>query len=779
MAKPITWAPREKRRSVYSAVGNNFLKTLTEPITNSDSILKKHSSAPHAAGLVHEILSLKQGDRLVTSDLKKRIKKASIRRIKVEIVTAGRKARQCRVIDAGTGMAKNELEAKFGSYAAAKAKGEQTRSLFGRGALDVLLHHEGSTIWSVRSGMLSKCRIYWDKDSGEPMCEAKLIGTSTKRLLASHDLPPEILEHGTVVQFVLKEGTSIPVEEQIISKISSFYMLRLIAADPNTEVVVERMRADGEHSDTLTYDFPIGTVLGRFEDTLELGELGKRPVSILVARSEVALGTDPAHIERRENGLLFVDDNDAVLDLTLLPDYDRNPYLKHIFGVVRISGFREVLEAKLESEDAEAVLSATRDGFDRKSDIVQKLFTLVERHVKPLYETEEKLQKKGDSKRSQNLDRRVSEALKAINRFNAEETEEEGTGEDNQYRTDALYFGVDSLRLYAGTARHVSLYVNLAKVREGEIVLFGSDRGEIKTEPDSEVVKSRGSRPHQRITLTLSCDVKGLKGNVTALSIDKQGKEIRADLKILGVDDPPVFEPPEDIAFAAHRFSGDPNRQNNNAVLWVNLAAFAGMPQVSFSLSEIEGNISLGSGQDRVIVQVAEDHLIEGRQIARLVVPFRATGWGQTAVLRARAQRTDGKMAEAKCKLRFERTEGDQKFSNFHYEDLERPVMGDVAGDKIYVNAGYALHRQIFGETEDDFNKSLEADPIAQLRAASVVVDAAVFHAATTKHQAGGKKGLHIDPDDPIGSLRPYLDQSRIKLEPKVYKALVVNDTAR
>ena len=53
----------------------------------------------------------------------------------------------------------------------------------------------------------------------------------------------------------------------------------------------------------------------------------------------------------------------------------------------------------------------------------------------------------------------------------------------------------------------------------------------------------------------------------------------------------------------------------------------------------------------------------------------------------------------------------------FTMKNLDRAVMGDVAGDKLYINSGYALHRQIFGETEDDFNSRLETDLIAQVSA--------------------------------------------------------------
>jgi hypothetical protein len=104
---------------------------------------------------------------------------------------------------------------------------------------------------------------------------------------------------------------------------------------------------------------------------------------------------------------------------------------------------------------------------------------------------------------------------------------------------------------------------------------------------------------------------------------------------------------------------------------------------------------------------------------------------------------------------------------------LRDVLLGDVAGDKLYINSGYPLHREIFGDTEEDFYRMLELDAKAQTRAVSVLVETAVYHTATTKWQTGGKKGLPIDPDDPIGSLRPYLDESKMRLEPKIYQALV------
>ena len=74
MAKPIQWAAREKRRAVYSAVGRNFLKTLTEPLTpTQDSSTKETSgSLLYAAGLVDAMLKLKINEHLNTTDSKSR-----------------------------------------------------------------------------------------------------------------------------------------------------------------------------------------------------------------------------------------------------------------------------------------------------------------------------------------------------------------------------------------------------------------------------------------------------------------------------------------------------------------------------------------------------------------------------------------------------------------------------------------------------------------------------------------------------------------------------------
>lgn len=769
--KTIRRAAREKRRTVNSAVGKNFFKTITEPITNSDSAIKNLLGVDHASGLVERLLDLRKDERIDSSTLVKSIPTRAKGKIALELNSAikGKQARLCRVIDSGPGMSSSELEKKFEMYAEAKARGEKTRSLFGRGALDVLLYHNESIIYSVKDGILSACRIFWAEDTE---IEVEELGKVTPKMLRENDLPDSLIRSGTVVQFKLKEGTSLPMEGEIIDKISRFYMLRLIAADPNTQTMVRRYRADGVYESPLRYDFPVGTVLGRFDDKLDLGKGKSYPINIFVARSDEPLQADTLNIERRENGLLFVDENDAVFDITLLPEYDKSPFLNHIFGVVRIVGIRELLESFLEAEEAVAVLSETRDGFNRKHEITKTLFAIVERHVKPLYQAEEQRQKKGETNRSDELNRRIKDALKAINDFNKEETDDGDVGPRDT--GEAIAFAVKSVQLYAGVTKNVSVFVNTEKVKNGEIVLFESDHAEIKVEPDSETIKHRKNQKYQRFTVKLLCGEKDHQGLITALTLDKDGIEVKDELKVLGVSDPPIFVPPEDIDFAESRFAGQPNRLNK-ATLLVNLETFTGMPEITFWLEEKVGNVSLGeSAEKRIQIKVSREMISEA-PIARVNVSFNGTAWGQKAALRAKAKRKDGETVHAKCRLAFHRPKGDDKFSDFWYEDLGRNILGESAEDKIYVNAGYRPHQEIFGVTQEDFDLQLETNPVAQMRAVTVLVETVVHRTAADNYLAGGKNGWQLDPNDPLTNLRTYLDERRMKLEPLVLRALAPN----
>ncbi|HZT29206.1 MAG TPA: hypothetical protein VFA33_04945 [Bryobacteraceae bacterium] len=789
--KIIPWAGREKKRQTNKAVGGSFLKTVTELVTNSDSAVKKHLGLPHAAGLVDAMLGLKSGDRVDTATLKKSLDRRRDGKIIVEIYSkqCGRlfPSRTCQVIDYGPGMTEKELEFNFGAYAEAKAKGQQTRSLFGRGALDVFLYHsnqrrgDGSEptaqVFSVKDGTLSRCRIYWGPtERGEEDChiDTETLGPVTAALLKKFGLPDGLTRSGTVVRFLLAEGTHIPQESNFLPSMSNFYMLRLISADPFMHVLIRRFRSEGWVEDELTYDFPLGTVLARLDDVFQHERLGNIPMAILVARSDEPMTSDSYSYERRESGLLFVDDNDAVLDLTLLPDYDKEPLLRRIYGIVKLTGARTALEKLLEERHPEAVLSETRDGFDMKNEIARALFALVEKHVKPIYTEEIKRERKGGGHRSAELDHRLKDALKELNKFHREETDEPGIGPPPKPEPERLLdFALERVRLVAGQDRRVILYAERDAVhRELNVIEITSSNPRVHVVPETEeVIPRKGSR-FQTIPVTLSCAVHGETAIITARAMSTAEEVLEAVLEVTDVIEPQQTLPPDDLEFRPARYNGKPNVENQ-LVLLVNLSAFTGLPNIKFQIINREGAVSIGTVKtEKLEIKVERTWLMPGGNVAKVVVPYWGTAWGARAEIEAKAKRADGQHAIARCKVRFREERGPDYYENIWYDSLDRKVLGEVAGRNIHVNSNPQLHRQLFGDSQETFDQALEKNEIAQRRVATIISDAVVYAVASTKYQAGGEKGLDLGPD-PITGLRTFVEEKRYELEPKMVRAFV------
>jgi hypothetical protein len=783
----ITWAGREKRRQTNKAVGGSFLKTVTELVTNSDSAVKRHFGLSHSAGLVEAILELGAGDRLDTAVLKKSIPRRKEGRIVVEVYSKQWgvlfPSRTCQVIDYGPGMSEEELDSNFGEYAKAKAKGQRTRSLFGRGALDVFLYHSNqredggvdpaAQVFSVKNGVLSLCRVYWGETKGEDdsIVETQTLGKVNADLLKKYGLPDDLTHSGTVVRFLLAAGTRIPLESSFLPAIANFYMLRLIAADPAMRVMLRRYRTGGWLEERLRYDFDLGTVLLRSADVFVHPRIGKVPIDILVARSDRRMGYDPFNYERRENGLLFVDDDDSVLDLTLLPEYDKNPLLSRLYGVVRLSGIRGPLETLLEARYPEAVLTETRDGFDPKNEIAAALLKVIEKHVKPIYDTEEKRERKGSGNRSANLDKMLKDALQELNKFHKEETDE-GTGVQPVEPTRPLYFAQREIRLIAGDERRVTLYAQRAMIHPDlNVVEIGSSNPKVLVIPDSEAVRQRKGSEFQPIALTLSCPLAGEKATVTATAMSIKEEVIVEKLEVK-VDEAQEILPPVDIEFRPAHYNGRPSVENH-AVLLLNLDAFPGLPLVKFRVGTHEGAVSLGSDRlETLEIKVQRDFVIKGTRLAKTLLPYWATAWGSKATLEAKAKRSDGKTAVAVCKVDFREQSGKKQYEDILYEPLDRPVLGEAALRYIYVNSRPAFHRDLFGTTQETFDKALEESPIGQMRVASIVTDAVVYDVASKKYHKGGEKGLTIG-NEPISEVRAFVEAKRYELDSKIARAFI------
>jgi len=555
---------------------------------------------------------------------------------------------------------------------------------------------------------------------------------------------------------------------------SSFYMLRLIAADPSMQVLVRRYRSEGMIEERMTHDFDLGTVLLRKKEVFRHERVGEVPVDIFVARSDRKMVYDPVNYERRENGLLFIDDDDAVLDLTLLPEHDKNPFLSRIYGIVRLSGIRTPLETLLESQRPEAVLTETRSGFDPKNEIVCALFALIEKHVKKIYEEEVKRERKGSGHRSAQLDRMVKDALRELNKFHYDETEEGGTGHPKTVPEGPLEFANDNIRLVAGVDRRVSLFAERERIHEDlNVVEVHSSNPRIRVIPESEVVTRRKGSRFQTVHLILSCPIKGETGIITATAMSADEQLLEATLTVTEVAEPQPPPVPIDLEFRPTRYSGRPSIENH-LVLLANLDAFPGMPLIKLRIVSREGAVTLGTERtEKVEIKVRKEWIMSGTNIAKILMPFWGTAWGARAEVEAKAKRTDGKMAFARCKVDFKEERGQDQYEDFEYTEIDRPILGEAAGKYIYVNSRPTLHRHLFGESQQSFEEALENNNMAQMRVASIVSDAVVYAVASSKYRKGGEKGLSIDSNDPITGVREFVEQKRYELDSKIVRAFV------
>jgi hypothetical protein len=164
--------------------------------------------------------------------------------------------------------------------------------------------------------------------------------------------------------------------------------------------------------------------------------------------------------------------------------------------------------------------------------------------------------------------------------------------------------------------------------------------------------------------------------------------------------------------------------------------------------------------------------VIQGHNVAKVVIPCWGTAWGSRAKIEAKAKQKDGRISTATCKIDFREPAGQGQFEEFLYEPLGRPILGEAAGKFIYVNSDPPLHQKIFGSTQTSFEKALEDDRAAQMRVAAIVIDAVVFTVASKKYAKGGEKGLHLG-EDPVTGLREFVEEKRYELDGKVVRAFV------
>lgn len=790
-------AVREEKRQVNEALGRSFCKTLTELITNSDSSAKRKHSLPQNSGLVDLMFQTPKGTQLDTSLMREKLAgKYQQRTVLIEVVTAkssGRPPNEVVVVDEAQGMSAVALKTALMDIGGDRVDLHGSvvgRNLFGRGLSDVIRAHTDAVIQTYDGNQLTIARGEWPK-GGHWKIEMDYEDSPQRKHFEKTLLP--VLQIGTAVRFVIgdRKRCHIPDPPDIVFRIGNFFMLRLIASDPNVRLDMRQHRASGQVSDRVIFDFPVGQVVDLvsrpFNPTKGLLKFDPLTVDFLLVRSDRELRGAGVDREARENGLLIVDELDAAYDLTFAdPDYEKADFLKRFFGVVRVKGLRAVLEQHLNSPDfPTSPLRIDRDGFNLDHEFSKALFEFISSTLKPYYEKERKLAEQNEQGAfSAETRKRLDEALKHLNKFFHEITEMSGTGEgtpDPEPPKEVVSFFPRTTKLIAGKPRHVLLLVRDDVVSDGCEMVATASEG-LAVQPETETIYKKKSprwKVHENFfcfQFTVSCPVIGQSGEVTALVEGADGNYLpEAKLKIEDVLEEPVVTPPETMEFRPSTSMGRPGRRNN-LVLIINPKVISLGHHVRFTILKRTGDVRLidaaGERCDELDIKLnATEHQVKGQQVLRVLAPWSGTTWNQHATVEARVKIGGPSAIIAIAHIHLD--EEDDKggfFKEVKYGPIDQKAPSQFAAGTITINDQDLLNQQIFGKTKEEYDRHVGKDKVAQQRVATILLEEASFRAL---QQLYDDNKVSWASRREIGEIHRHIDEYKFASAINVFKAML------
>ena len=212
-------------------------------------------------------------------------------------------------------------------------------------------------------------------------------------------------------------------------------------------------------------------MISRFRSTAEqkeiLTKLDEGKIDLIVGTHRL-LQKD---VKFKDLGLLVLDEDDDVLDLTLF-GFDEEPAAARLFGQLRLNGAGELIRSRLNSQTPEEILTETRDGFDRRHAFYKTLRAQMDPWLKPFVDTERQRLGSKPSALSAETRRRHERAFDRLNMLAKQllgQTSGPGPGPSPAaLHTDAaMEFRQKRVSIRTGSSRTLQLLVNTLQVPVG------------------------------------------------------------------------------------------------------------------------------------------------------------------------------------------------------------------------------------------------------------------------------------------------------------------------
>jgi len=469
--------PRFTKRKMYDSLGNDILKILTEIITNSDDSYKR--MAP-------------------TDDVDKE---------KPISIILDKKKNVVEIVDNAQGMSADVMKEKFQTYGADKSdrdKGYKVRSLFGKGASDVLFTQNKSQIISIKEGVGCKGKFIWEKEHRQ--IDLQEIDRRVLKDLRDHYKIPN---NGTIVKFELNEKTKIP--KQFKEKLQVFYMLRHIFSN-TIERKIELIEIDKKGTTlktVLSYEFPpFNEIDVLYNEILSFDYEGKKiNSSFKIIKLDDKKKFEDTYGELK---ILVYDDEKNIYDNTLF-GLEKLPGAEFIYGELILDGTANIIREKLNTEMPEEILTDTRDGFNKRHDFYKKLSEIVEPILRNAISKIREGSKTGFQSDGY---KKWNEAFHQLNKYmemSIEEINDTGGDPGVSPPVDGMQFSRERIKITIGKKYCLKLLINPKIIIPGSRIIFENSNKDCLNLISDKITEVLSKNIDKNGIISINLSIEGIK----------------------------------------------------------------------------------------------------------------------------------------------------------------------------------------------------------------------------------------------------------------------------
>ncbi len=731
---PIEIQDRHITRMFSKAIGRSIYKILSELITNSDD----------SYGIIER-------EELKTSESTSA--PCSI------VIEFDRKRGHFTVIDNAQGLTDEEMKEKFVKYggdSSDRDNGYKTRGLFGKGLKDVLFTQKFGQVKSIKNGIFYNCQFRCSKKNGSVkysvnIKEGRKVDDKLRKAL-------RIPGNGTRVEFALSDSMPKPQPDKLISRLSNFYMLRIINNNPNRQVLV-RILTGRRIEKQLRFDEPEAEIAKhvQFDMKLKDGEIIPVECDISVATTELPQGE--VGIEERVGGLLVIDENHSVLDLNLF-GFDDDPYARRLVGRVKLEGAGAYIRKKLNDLEPEELLTDTRDGLDKNNDLYRQLKNMLSPYISPIVAEQRRTQNTRKNNLSSKFKKRHEKAIEELNRVASDMLK--GAAKlpiitENQMKPpeDGIGFLTSHVSIQTGIVTPLPLLINNSMLIPGERVEISCNNRDIAISPSSILIEPKKEAKDVSIKmLTIKSDYGNIEGEIVALW---SGVEKRVKVNTI---DREIITPLDGLQFEKEEYRVNLGSQRI-------LKLFVDIKKIPIG-SEIKiqadkGNIIIVSD----VVIVTTENIISP-DIAEVKVTVKAKEKGKDISLKAmNSKYVTGTSLSVKKKEDNKNGKGGL-FNDYKFQDLTQRVQTFYYDGDILINLKDPVNNRYFG---DEPYQSVENEVYSQVRLADLILNECL-QVMVSKALESGTLDRRF-PDNLDVDVRTYVDEKKFEIGPVIHDLFV------